>query len=219
MLKKEKTRGRVAIIISVAIVLTDQAIKIWVKTNMSLHESIEVTKWFYIVFIENNGMAYGLQLGSKLLLSIFRIVAIAALGYYLWLQTKKKVRTGFVASLAMIFAGAIGNLIDCMFYGLVFSSSTPYNLASWVPFGEGYSAFLMGKVVDMFHFPLIVTTYPDWFPFFAGEDFVFFSPIFNFADAAISVGVFILILFYRDEISDITLKLEKETERKTDATE
>ncbi len=216
ILEKLRTKGILAVIIVTAIILIDQVIKIWIKTNMSLHESYEVTSWFYIVFIENNGMAYGLQLGSKLLLSIFRIVAISALGYYLWLQTKREVRTGYIVCLSMIFAGALGNLIDCMFYGLVFDASTPYTVSGWVPFGEGYSSFLMGKVVDMFHFPLIVTTYPDWFPFYAGEEFVFFSPVFNFADAAISVGVFLLILFFRKEVSDISLKSEKKTVQKTD---
>jgi signal peptidase II len=108
----------------------------------------------------------------------------------------------------MILAGAVGNLIDCMFYGLCFEASTPYSVASMVSMGEGYAPFLMGKVVDMFYFPLIVTTYPDWFPFWGGEDFIFFSPVFNFADASISVGVAALLLFFRTEISEITLKRE-----------
>jgi signal peptidase II len=108
----------------------------------------------------------------------------------------------------MILAGAAGNLIDCLFYGLCFENSTPFHVASFVAMGEGYSSFLMGKVVDMFYFPLIVTTYPDWFPFWAGDDFIFFSPVFNFADASISVGVAVLILFFRKELGEITLKRE-----------
>ena len=202
------TRGWLATLLVVAILLIDQAIKIWVKTSMSLHESIHVFDWFYITFIENNGMAYGMQIGSKLLLSLFRVVAIGLLGYYLWLQVGKKARWGYVVCLAMILAGAAGNLIDCLFYGLCFENSTPFHVASFVAMGEGYSSFLMGKVVDMFYFPLIVTTYPDWFPFWAGDDFIFFSPVFNFADASISVGVAVLILFFRKELGEITLKRE-----------
>ena len=207
-IEKLLTKGRLAVMIVAAIILVDQVIKVWVKTHMALHESIHITDWFYIAFIENNGMAYGMQLGSKLLLSLFRVVAISALAYYVWLQAHKPVRTSYVACLSMILAGAIGNLIDCLFYGLVFDASTAYSVAGFVPFGEGYSSFLMGKVVDMFYFPLIVTTYPDWFPWNAGEEFIFFSPVFNFADAAISVGVVMLILFFRKEISEISLKRE-----------
>ena len=202
------TKGRLAVILVAAILLIDQAIKIWVKTHMALHESIHITNWFYIAFIENNGMAYGFQFGSKLLLSLFRIVAISALGYYVWLQVRRNARTGYIVTLSMILAGAIGNLIDCMFYGLVFEASTAYSVAGFVPFGDGYSTFLMGKVVDMFYFPLIVTTYPDWFPVYGGEEFVFFSPVFNFADSSISVGVVALLLFFRKEISEITFKRE-----------
>ncbi len=214
-IEKLKTKGILAVLIVTAIILIDQAIKIWIKTNMALHESIHITDWFYIVFIENNGMAYGMQFGSKILLSLFRIAAISLLAYYLWLQTKKTVRTGYIVCLSMILAGAIGNLIDCLFYGLVFEASTAYSVAGWVPFGEGYSSFLTGKVVDMFHFPLIVTTYPDWVPWYGGEEFIFFSPVFNFADSAISVGVVALLLFYRDEIGEISLKSEKNTEPKS----
>ena len=175
---------------------------------MHLHESIHVFDWFYITFIENNGMAYGMQLGSKLVLSLFRVVAISMLGYYLWLQVGKKARMGYIVCLSMILAGAVGNLIDCMFYGLCFESSTPYDVASFVSFGDGYAPFLMGKVVDMFYFPMIVTTYPEWFPFWGGEEFIFFSPVFNFADSSISVGVVALLLFFRKEIGVITLKRE-----------
>ena len=208
-IEKILTKSRLAALIVPAILLIDQAIKVWVKTHMALHESIHVTDWFFISFIENNGMAYGMQIGSKLLLSLFRIVAIGVLGYYVWLQSHRpSVRIGYVVCIAMILAGAIGNLIDCMFYGLVFDVSTPYSVAGFVPFGEGYTSFLMGKVVDMFYFPLIVTTYPDWFPLWGGEEFIFFSPVFNFADASISVGVVLLLLFFRKEISNLSLKRE-----------
>ena len=202
------TKGRLAVIIVAAIILIDQVIKIWVKTHMALHESIHITDWFYIAFIENNGMAYGMQIGSKLLLSLFRVGAISLLGYYVWSLTRRQVRLGYVVCLSMILAGAIGNLIDCMFYGLVFDASNDFTVAGFVPFGEGYSSFLMGKVVDMFYFPLVVSTYPDWFPIYGGEEFIFFSPVFNFADSAISVGVVLMLLFYRKELSEITLKRE-----------
>ena len=194
-------------ILIIAILLIDQFIKIWVKTHMEIHESIRVTNWFYIAFIENNGMAYGMQIGSKLLLSLFRVVAIGALGYYIWLQSKKtNVRWGYIVCLSMILAGAAGNLIDCMFYGLCFDASTVGHVSQYVGLGNGYESFLMGRVVDMFYFPLIVTTYPDWFPVCGGEDFIFFSPVFNFADSSISVGVVALLLFFRKEIGQISFR-------------
>ena len=205
--KEIVTKGRLAVILIIAILLIDQFIKIWVKTHMELHESIRVTNWFYIAFIENNGMAYGMQIGSKLLLSLFRVVAIGALGYYIWLQSKKtNVRWGYIVCLSMILAGAAGNLIDCMFYGLCFDASTVGHVSQYVGLGNGYESFLMGRVVDMFYFPLIVTTYPDWFPVCGGEDFIFFSPVFNFADSSISVGVVALLLFFRKEIGQISFR-------------
>ena len=202
------TKGRLATLIIVAILLIDQAIKIWVKTSMTLHESIRVTDWFYITFIENMGMAFGMQLGSKIVLSLFRVVAIGVLGYYIWQQVNKNARTGYIVCLSLVLAGAAGNLIDCMFYGMIFNESSPYYLSYFVDFGTGYAPFLMGKVVDMFYFPLIETDWPTWMPFVGGQHFVFFSPVFNFADASISVSVVLLLLFYREEISKITLKKE-----------
>ena len=202
------SRGWLATLIVVAAILIDQLIKVWVKTNMMLHESIRVFDWFYISFIENNGMAYGMQIGSKLALSLFRVAAIGLLAYYVWLQVKKKARMGYIVCLSMVLAGALGNLIDSMFYGLVFSASSPFFTSYFVDFGTGYAPFLMGKVVDMFYFPLIVTTWPDWVPMWGGEEFIFFSPVFNYADANISVGVVLLLLFYRKEISEISLKRE-----------
>ncbi|GJG33496.1 lipoprotein signal peptidase [Xylanibacter ruminicola] len=175
---------------------------------MTLHESIRVTDWFYITFIENMGMAFGMQLGSKIVLSLFRVVAIGVLGYYIWQQVKRNARTGYIVCLSLVLAGAAGNLIDCMFYGMMFNESSPYYLSYLVDFGTGYAPFLMGKVVDMFYFPLIETEWPTWMPFVGGQHFVFFSPVFNFADASISVSVVLLLLFYREEISKITLKKE-----------
>ena len=199
-------RGVLVTLIVVGVLLVDQLIKIWVKTNMTLHEQIEILSWFKIVFIENNGMAYGMEIGSKLVLSLFRVVAISVLGYYIIGQVKLQARWGYLVCLSMIFAGAVGNLIDSMFYGLVFNASSEFYTSYFVPFGTGYASFLMGKVVDMFYFPLIVTTWPDWVPFVGGNPYVFFSPVFNFADASISVGVVVLLLFYRKEISEITFK-------------
>jgi len=199
------TNGRMAVLVILAILLIDQAIKIWVKTSMTLHENIHVTDWFYIAFIENNGMAFGMQLGSKILLSLFRIVAISLLGYYICQLVRRGAKTGYIILLSMVLAGAAGNLIDCMFYGLVFNASSPYYVSYFVPFGTGYAPFLMGKVVDMFYFPLIESDWPQWMPFVGGDHFVFFSPVFNFADASISVSVVWLLLFYRKEISSISL--------------
>lgn len=209
-LKPYITKGRLATLIVIAILLIDQAIKIWVKTSMMLHESIHVTDWFYITFIENMGMAFGMQLGSKIVLSLFRVFAISALTYYIWLEVKRKSRTGYIVCLAMVLAGALGNLIDCLFYGMVFCESSPFYVSYFVPFGTGYAPLLMGKVVDMFYFPLIETEWPLWMPFVGGEHFVFFSPVFNFADASISVSVVLLLLFYRKEISRISLSCAAE---------
>ncbi len=199
-------RSVLVTLIVVGVLLVDQLIKIWVKTNMTLHEQIEILSWFKIVFIENNGMAYGMEIGSKLVLSLFRVVAISVLAYYMVGLVKRQARWGYLVCLSMIMAGAVGNLLDSMFYGLVFNASSEFYTSYFVPFGTGYAPFLMGKVVDMFYFPLIVTTWPDWVPVVGGNPYVFFSPIFNFADASISVGVVMLLLFYRKEIGEISLK-------------
>ena len=199
-------RGWLALVIVLAILIIDQVIKIWVKTNMTLHEQIEILSWFKIVFIENNGMAYGMEIGSKLVLSLFRLVAISVLGYYIFLQARKKARWWYLVCLSMVLAGATGNIFDSAIYGLIFNASSEYYTSYFVPFGTGYAPFLMGKVVDMFYFPIIDTSWPDWMPLVGGQHFVFFSPIFNFADSAISVGVVLLLLFYRREISEMSLK-------------
>lgn len=200
------SRGWLAVIITVAILIIDQVIKIEVKTNMCLHQSIRITDWFYINFIENNGMAYGITFINKLVLSIFRIIAVTVIGYYLWRQTRQQARYGYIICLAMILAGAAGNIFDSMFYGLIFNASSPYYVSYFVPFGQGYAPFLMGKVVDMFYFPIIDTYWPQWMPLVGGEHFIFFSPVFNFADACISVGVVVLLLFFRKELGTLSLK-------------
>ena len=202
MIRNNKTfKAWMAVAIVVAILLIDQIIKIEVKTNMTLGEAKRVTDWFYIEFIENNGMAYGMKFINKLVLSLFRLFAIGFIGYYLAKIIKKDVAPlGYIVLIAMVLAGAAGNLIDCLFYGLVFDSSTPFTVSQFVPVGEGYSTFLHGKVVDMFYFPIIQTTWPEWVPYFGGSEYVFFSPVFNFADACISVGVVALLLFYRKQL-------------------
>lgn len=199
-------KGLMAVCIVIAILVIDQVIKILVKTNMCLHDSIEITPWFFISFVENSGMAYGMTFINKIVLSLFRIVAVSVIGYYIWLQVKENARRGYIICLAMIMAGAVGNIFDCMFYGLFFTKSTLYEPSYLVALGEGYAPFLQGKVVDMFYFPLIETTLPDWLPIWGGQPYVFFSPVFNFADACISVGVVLLLLLYRKELSTLTLK-------------
>lgn len=199
-----KKKVLVTLLLAIVLLVVDQWIKISVKTGMCLHESIRVTDWFYISFIENNGMAFGMTIVNKLFLSLFRIVAIVALGWYLFRQLRRQARMLWLVCLTLVFAGAVGNLIDCMFYGLIFNASSPYYVSYFVPFGHGYAPFLMGKVVDMFYFPIIVTTWPDWMPGIGGDEFVFFSPVFNFADSCVSVGVILILLFCRKELSQIS---------------
>lgn len=202
--------GWIAVIIIAAILIVDQIIKIEVKTNMSLGEALRITDWFYIEFIENNGMAYGMTFINKLVLSLFRMFAICGIGWYIWRVVKSGLFSkGYIVCLSLVLAGAAGNLIDCLFYGLIFNASTPFNVAHFVPFGEGYSTFLHGRVVDMFYFPIIHTQWPDWVPVWGGDDFVFFSPVFNFADSCISVGVVLLLLFFRKDLERMSLAWKK----------
>ena len=173
---------------------------------MFLHEHIRITDWFYIYFTENNGMAFGLEIFAKIFLTLFRIVAVILITWYLAriVRQSEKVKNGYIVCLSLILAGAVGNIIDCVFYGEVFSASTHTQIASWVPVGQGYADWLHGKVVDMFYFPIIDTYWPDWMPFVGGEHFIFFSPIFNFADASISCGIIALLLFYSRYLNDMT---------------
>ena len=201
--KNHSGDGILAIVIIALLLVVDQTIKVLVKTHMCLGDSIHITDWFQILFIENNGMAYGMTLFNKLVLSLFRIVAIAAIGYYLWRLVRQPHKRAYVVCVAMVLAGAAGNIFDSMFYGLIFDQSTFSNVSHLVPFGTGYSSFLYGKGVDMFYFPIIVSHYPDWVPMKGGEDFVFFSPIFNFADSCICVSVALIFLFFRNELERI----------------
>ena len=205
------SNGILSVMLVVVLLVVDQIIKIAVKTNMQLFDSIWIADWFQIHFIENNGMAFGMTFINKYVLTTFRLVAIIFIGWYMYKQVMKQARTRYVVLLSLLLAGAAGNLIDCMFYGLVFSESTPYVVSTMVPWGEGYAGFLTGKVVDMFYFPLIQTTWPDWMPFCGGEEFIFFSPVFNFADACVSVGVVAMLLFCRKELATLGER-EKVTE-------
>ncbi len=170
---------------------------------MHLGDSICITRWFYIMFIENNGMAYGMSFIYKPLLTIFRVLAVVAIGFYTYRLVRQPHRRGYVVCLAMILAGAAGNIFDCFFYGQIFTPSSPYLISEFISFGQGYAPILQGRVVDMFYFPLIVSQWPSWVPFWGGHEFIFFSPVFNFADANISVGVILVILFYRHELEHI----------------
>lgn len=197
----KKKQGILAIALIVIILVIDQWIKIDVKTTMTLHESHKITNWYYVFFIENNGMAYGISFIPKIALSLFRFVAITFISVYLIRQIAKGARWVYVILLSMIIAGAAGNLIDCMFYGMIFSESTPFDVSHLVPFGQGYEDFLHGRVVDMFYFPIIQTHWPEWMPIWGGQEFIFFSPVFNFADASISVSVVLLLLLCRKEMA------------------
>ena len=209
-MKKFLTKGQLSALIVIGVLIIDQIIKIWVKTNMYWHESIKITDWFYIYFTENNGMAFGMEIFDKIFLTGFRIIAAIAITWMLIQYSKKNYKTGFLVCVSLILAGAVGNIIDCILYGEIFSESTHSAISTWVPFGKGYSSLFYGKVVDMFYFPLIETNWPEWMPFVGGEHFIFFSPIFNFADAAISCGIIALILFYSKYLSDIMEPKKKE---------
>lgn len=183
---------------------------------MHLGEEYHVIgNWFIIHFMENNGMAFGMEFAGefgKISLTIFRILAVGAIAWYINKLVKKKANFGMILSISLIFAGALGNILDSVLYGVLFSESTFFQVATFMPEGGGYASLLHGKVVDMFYFPIIQSYYPDWVPFFGGKDFIFFRPVFNIADSAITVGVFILIIFQRKFLSKGLKSEEKEDE-------
>ena len=204
----------IAFAIIVLVIVIDQAIKIWVKTGMYWGEDIEIFSWFHIRFVQNNGMAFGMEFGSKLFLTLFRIVAVGVLGWIISRLCKSDIYPkGFVACVALIAAGAAGNIFDCVFYGEIFTNPYPPEIASFVPWGEGYGTIFHGLVVDMFYFPLFTFQWPEWMPFLAGKTFSFFDPVFNFADAAISVGMIVLLIFYSRYLGGTPGRSEEITER------
>ena len=203
------TKGRIALLVIFSGLIIDQIIKIWVKTHMFWHESIRVTDWFYIYFTENRGMAFGMEVIGKLFLTSFRIVAVTFIAWYLYRIVKMGLKTGYIVCISIILTGALGNIIDSVFYGVLFNDSTHSQIASFLPAEGGYAPLLYGKVVDMFYFPIIDTHWPLWMPFVGGEHFVFFSPIFNFADAAISCGIIALLLFYGKYLNETYHELKK----------
>jgi signal peptidase II len=198
--------GKKSILIIILILVADQILKFWVKTHMVIGEEIPLFgRWGMFHFVENNGMAFGMEMGGragKFFLSIFRLIAITGIGWFLYSIIRKKVNTGLIIAVSVILAGAVGNIIDSAFYGIIFSESY-YQPAVLFPEGGGYSSFLLGRVVDMFYFPVINTQWPDWSPFRPGESFIFFRPVFNIADSAITCGVISILLFQKRMFMDL----------------
>lgn len=198
--------GKKAALLIILILIADQILKLWVKTHMVIGQEIHMFgNWGLLHFIENNGMAFGMEMGGKtgkIVLSLFRMVAIAGICWFLLSLIKKKSNIYLILSVSAILAGAIGNLIDSAFYGIIFSESFSQPAVLFPPEG-GYSSFLLGRVVDMFYFPVINTHWPDWSPFRPSQSFVFFRPVFNIADSSITCGVFAIVLFQKKMFRDI----------------
>ena len=189
-----------SILVILLIIFADQFLKIWVKTHMMLGQEHNILgNWFIIHFLENNGMAFGLEIAGnfgKIILSIFRIIAVFGIGWYLLHLSKMNAPNGLILSISLVMAGAIGNIIDSAFYGMIFSDSY-FRVAEFLPEGGGYSSFLHGQVVDMFYFPIMKGHYPSWFPFRASQEFIFFRPVFNLADSSITCGVALILIFQK----------------------
>ena len=199
------TKKKLAALAVVLLILCiDQWLKVWVKTTLCPGESIRLADWAYIAFVENKGMAFGMQFIGTLMLATFRLVAVGLLAWMLWrITSTNRVKWGFVLLLSMVMAGAMGNIIDNMFYGLIFSDSNGLTPATLVPLGQGYGSLMEGRVVDMFYFPIISTEWPQWVPIVGGDHFTFFSPIFNFADAAITTGGALLVICYYKTLNQL----------------
>lgn len=199
---KSKKTALIAAAIILLVIVADQWLKIWIKTNFYLGEEVEIWPWFSLLYVQNPGMAFGWSLGNKLILTLFRLGAtIFGFWYLSKIVRRQTVRTGLCVCVALILAGAIGNLIDCTLYGLIFNNPEPPDVATLFPSAGGYAPIFHGHVVDMLYFPLFHFYWPEWMPWIGGEYFEFFHPIFNLADAAVSVGVIALILFYSSDLS------------------
>lgn len=186
--------------IIVLVVAIDQWVKCYVKLHFTMGESFQIFPWWQICFVENDGMAFGIEWFDKMFLTLFRMIAVGLLGYYIHTLIKSRARVSYLVMIALVTAGALGNIFDCLFYGMIFTSSTPYEVASLVPWGEGYSSFFYGKVVDMLYFPLITN---------GSGEVLFFRPVFNVADSAITVAVLSILLFFRKDLNE-TLSSENE---------
>jgi len=200
--------GKKSLLLIFLILITDQILKIWIKTHLQIGDEIHIFgNRGMLHFIENNGMAFGMEMGGKpgkLILSVFRIIAIGGIGWFLYSLVEKKAHIGLILAVSAIMAGAIGNIIDSAFYGIIFSESHYDKVAVLFPPEGGYSSFLHGKVVDMFYFPVINTRWPDWLPIKSGESFIFFRPVFNIADSAITCGVISIILFQKKMFNNLS---------------
>jgi len=189
-----------SIIIILLVLIIDQSVKIWIKTNMILGQEYNVLgDWFIIHFTENNGMAFGMEFWGKhgkIFLTLFRIVAVIGIGWYLRILIKQEAPKMVIISIALIMAGALGNILDSVFYGILFDESF-YKVAEFLPSDGGYASLLQGRVVDMLYFPIFRGNYPSWFPFWANQNFIFFRPVFNIADSSITIGVAYILLFER----------------------
>ena len=201
-MKPSTKRGVIALTTCLVVILLDQLLKIWVKTNLQLGEQVVIFDWFRIAFVENNGMAFGMEIGSKLFLTLFRVVLVVLLSVYITRLVKRtNVKTGYIVCIALIIAGALGNIIDCLFYGV-----------AW-----GYAPLFYGKVVDMLYFPLFSFVWPDWMPWVGGNEFEFFQPVFNIADAAITIGILVILIFYYKSLTSDPKKEDEEKSKENDA--
>jgi len=194
------TMTKKSIFLILIVLLLDQTLKIWIKTNMTLGQEYRIIgNWFIIHFTENNGMAFGMEFwgkGGKIFLTLFRILAVVGIGWYLKHLIREKAPKMLIFSISLIMAGALGNILDSVFYGVIFDESF-YKLATFLPQEGGYSTWLQGRVVDMLYFPILKGNYPDWFPFWSNQPFIFFRPVFNLADSAITIGVAYILIFER----------------------
>lgn len=214
------SNGKLAALIIALIIVIDQAVKIWVKTHFYYGEEVEVTSWFKLLFIENNGMAFGMELGSKMILTWLRIIFSILFIYYLYkIRKRHDLPKGFVACIALITAGAIGNVIDCIAYGQLFNDPMPPQVAQFLPSEGGYASLFNGKVVDMLYFPLAEWDWPQWMPGVGGKHFLFFEPIFNVADACLTTSILVLIFFYNKYLVSDKKQEKEDQEAQSDSTE